>query len=128
MSAAQRERRNFTKEFKDEVVEQVLRGSASVAELARKHKIRSNVLHRWRNEALARLRQTSGEQAALKRKLRFLQAENEQFKAELEFFASTLSPKGGAERRQLVALARSKGVRMTVLARVLGVARTTLYR
>ncbi len=100
MSAAKRKRRRFSEEFNVAVVEQVLRGSSSVAELAQEHKIRPSVLHRWRNEVLAQLRGHAAERAAMaalraqERKHRIIQAENQKLKAELVFFATTFSSKG----------------------------------
>lgn len=43
-------RRRFTKEFKRQVVEQLLNSGLTVAEVAREHELHPNQLCRWRNE------------------------------------------------------------------------------
>jgi transposase len=48
-------RRKFSAEFKAQIVLEVLTGKSSVAELARKHKIKDAMIYDWRSEALDKM-------------------------------------------------------------------------
>jgi transposase-like protein len=50
-----RTRRNFPPEFKAKVVVDLLTGTVSQAELARKHGLKPDLVARWKAEVLARL-------------------------------------------------------------------------
>ncbi len=62
--------RQFTGEFKFQVVMQLLTGEKSVTELCREHQLKDSLVYRWRDELLARGAQVyvheniSGEAAA----------------------------------------------------------------
>ncbi|MEA2015952.1 MAG: transposase [Actinomycetota bacterium] len=45
-----RERRNFSSDFKKQIVESILSGSATQAELAREHRISPVMIGRWKKE------------------------------------------------------------------------------
>jgi transposase len=45
-----RQRRNFDNDFKKQVVESILSGSATQAELAREHKISPVIISRWKKD------------------------------------------------------------------------------
>ena len=45
-----RERRSYSNEFKKQVVESILSGSSSQAELAREHKISPVMINRWKKD------------------------------------------------------------------------------
>jgi transposase len=51
-------RRRFTREFKRDVVEHLLRSGRTVAEVAREHDLHPNQLCRWRNDYRRRVSQT----------------------------------------------------------------------
>jgi len=45
-----RERRNFSSDFKKQIVESILSGSATQAELAREHRISPVMINRWKKD------------------------------------------------------------------------------
>ena len=45
-----RERRNFSNDFKKQIVESILSGSATQAELAREHRISPVMINRWKKD------------------------------------------------------------------------------
>ena len=49
---AKRKRRNFTPEFKGQVVLEVLRGESSQAELCRRHNLSEDQLSKWKQQLL----------------------------------------------------------------------------
>ena len=49
---AKRKRRNFTPEFKAEVVLEALRGESSQAELCRRHNLSEDPLSKWKQQAV----------------------------------------------------------------------------
>ena len=49
---AKRKRRNFTPEFKAEVVLEALRGESSQAELCRRHNLSDDQLSKWKQQFL----------------------------------------------------------------------------
>ena len=49
---AKRKRRNFTPEFKAEVVLEALRGESSQAELCRRHNLSDEQLSKWKRQLL----------------------------------------------------------------------------
>ena len=49
---AKRKRRNFTPEFKTEVVLEALRGESSQAELCRRHNLSEDQLSKWKQQFL----------------------------------------------------------------------------
>lgn len=49
-----RKYRQFTGEFKFNVVMQLLTGSRSITELCREHQLKDSLVYRWRDELLAR--------------------------------------------------------------------------
>ena len=51
--------RHYTKEFKDKAVELVLRGESTLSQVARDLDVSTGNLHRWKQEYLARLDETS---------------------------------------------------------------------
>ena len=53
MMEAKKTRRQFTREFKVEAVELVLRGDKTAVEVARNLGIRVELLYRWKNEYLS---------------------------------------------------------------------------
>ena len=46
------QRRKFSAEFKAKVVLEVLSGRSSVAAIARRHQLQSNLIYQWRTEVL----------------------------------------------------------------------------
>ena len=91
-------RRRFTKEFKVEAVELVLRGSKTVVEIARDLGIRPELLYRWKSEYLAdegnafpgigHLRDQEEEEIRrLERELRSVQEERDILKKALAIFS-----------------------------------------
>jgi transposase len=61
-----RPRRSFPPEFKAEVVVDLLTGSVTQAELARKHNLKPDLVARWKAEVLERLPELfAGDQQAL---------------------------------------------------------------
>ena len=49
-----RKYRQFTPEFKFQVVVQLLSGAKSITELCREHELKDSLVYRWRDELLAR--------------------------------------------------------------------------
>ena len=47
---AMRERRNFSDDFKKQVVESIVSGSSTQAELAREHRISPVMINRWKKD------------------------------------------------------------------------------
>jgi len=45
-----RERRSFSSDFKKQIVESILSGSATQAELAREHRISPVMINRWQKD------------------------------------------------------------------------------
>ena len=52
---AKRKRRNFTPEFKAEVVLEALRGESSQAELCRRHNLSEDQLSKWKQQVVENL-------------------------------------------------------------------------
>jgi transposase len=49
-----RQPRQFTAQFKFDVVIQLLRGEKTISELCREHQLKDSLVYRWRDELLAR--------------------------------------------------------------------------
>jgi transposase-like protein len=45
-----KEPRNFTTEFKKEIIAKIANGEATVGELSKQHNLRPNMIYRWRRE------------------------------------------------------------------------------
>ena len=84
MSKKVRKNRNYTKEFKDKAVELVLRGESTLSQVSRDLGISGGNLHRWKQEYLARLDETSSSEKDGHRPSDLL-AENEQLRKQLRY-------------------------------------------
>ena len=59
-----RKYRQFSGEFKFNVVMQLLTGAKSISELCREHQLKDSLVYRWRDELLARGAQVYGAEGA----------------------------------------------------------------
>ena len=92
MAEEHKGRRKWSAQFKAELAEQLLRGKATVEGLSSRHRIHPSLLHRWRQEFLARGADLSGQQrqqelAAENRKLRLDKEKQERV---VDFLAAAL--------------------------------------
>lgn len=61
---AEKTRKQYTAEFKVKVVKEMLKEEKTVEQLATEYKVHSNMLYRWRDQALAGLAGLFQDQAA----------------------------------------------------------------
>ncbi len=86
-------RRKFSRQFKADIVTQMMRGT-SVAQLAQRNDIKPGVLHRWRNEAERVLATAMVGNAAQQRKVRKLEREVGCLKEQRAVFRKAFSGAG----------------------------------
>ncbi len=91
--SGRRLRRKFSRQFKADIVTQMLRGT-SVAQLAQRNDIKPGVLYRWRNEAERALATAMVGDAAQQRKVRKLEREMGYLKEQRAFFRKAFSGAG----------------------------------
>lgn len=94
-------RRKHTDAFKAQLSEQLLCGQMTVAQLSAEHDVHPSLLHRWREEFLARGRSVAAqaEQKAIAAEVRKLQARNSKLQRQVDFLAGALgvSPEPSAK-------------------------------
>ena len=83
-----RKRRQFSREFKEEAVRQVIEGGQSMARVARDLDIRPNLLRRWKKELLEEAGNTALSEAE---ELQQLRKENAQLRMEREILKKAVA-------------------------------------
>ncbi len=91
--SGRRQRRKFSRQFKADVVTQMLMGT-SVAQLSQGNDIKPGVLYRWRNEAKRALATAMVGDAAQQRKVRKLESEVGYLKEQRAVFRKEFSGAG----------------------------------